>query len=107
MATAAATGHRIPLSQSDPTIADLLRREEERQEHNLELIASENIASLAVREAMASALTDKYAEGYPGKRYYGGCEVVDEVETLAMERLKKVFNASWANVQPHAGAQAN
>ena len=98
---------RYPLSQRDPEIAALLAREESRQEHNLELIASENIASLAVREAMASALTDKYAEGYPGARYYGGCEVVDEAEILAIERAKQLFGCEFANVQPHSGSQAN
>ncbi len=99
--------HRISLSESDPAIADLLKREEARQEHNLELIASENIASRAVREAMMSVLTDKYAEGYPGARYYGGCEVVDEVETLARDRAKALFGAEYVNVQPHSGSQAN
>jgi glycine hydroxymethyltransferase len=98
---------RAPLAEVDPTIAELLRREEERQEMNLELIASENIASTAVRQAMASALTDKYAEGYPGVRYYGGCEVVDEVENLARERARELFGAEYANVQPHSGSQAN
>ncbi|MBX3118950.1 MAG: serine hydroxymethyltransferase [Fimbriimonadaceae bacterium] len=97
----------MPLAQVDPQIADLIAKEEQRQEHNLELIASENVASLAVREAMMSVLTDKYAEGYPGKRYYGGCEVVDEVETLALERVKQIYGANFANVQPHSGAQAN
>ncbi len=101
------SAHRAPLAQVDPEIARLIKKEEERQEHNLELIASENIASLAVRECMMSVLTDKYAEGYPGKRYYGGCEVVDEVETLAIERVKQLYGASFANVQPHSGAQAN
>src|SRR3954465_4303746 len=91
--------HRVPLSESDPQIFDLIRKEEERQEHNLELIASENIASLAVRQAMMSVLTDKYAEGYPGKRYYSGCEVVDEVETLAIERVKQLYGCEFANVQ--------
>src|SRR2546421_11952937 len=99
--------HRVPLSESDPQVFELIQREEQRQEHNLELIASENIASLAVRTAMMSVLTDKYAEGYPGKRYYGGCEVVDEVETLAIERVKQIFGSQFANVQPHSGAQAN
>ena len=99
--------HRTPLSQSDPAVFDIIQREEQRQEHNLELIASENVASLAVRQAMMSVLTDKYAEGYPGKRYYGGCEVVDEVETLAIERVKELFGCQFANVQPHSGAQAN
>ncbi len=99
--------HRVPLAQADPTISDLIKREEERQEHNLELIASENIASLAVREAMMSVLTDKYAEGYPGNRYYGGCEVVDEVENVARDRVKELFGAEYANVQPHSGSSAN
>ncbi len=99
--------HRTPLAQSDPAVFDIIQREEQRQEHNLELIASENIASLAVRETMMSVLTDKYAEGYPGKRYYGGCDVVDEVETLAIERVKELFGCNFANVQPHSGAQAN
>lgn len=99
--------HRLPLSQVDPTIAELIAKEEQRQEHNLELIASENIASLAVREAMRSVFTDKYAEGYPGKRYYGGCEVADEVEELAIKRVCQLYGAQFANVQPHSGAQAN
>ena len=107
MINAPVNPHRIPLAEADPVIAELLIREEERQEHNLELIASENIASTAVREAMASALTDKYAEGYPGARYYGGCEVVDEVENLARDRVKELFGAQYANVQPHSGSQAN
>src|SRR6266446_503649 len=96
-----------PLSQVDPAIDRLLRREVERQEHGLELIASENFVSLAVLEAMGTALTNKYAEGLPGKRYYGGCEVVDQVEQLAIDRAKKLFGAEHANVQPHSGAQAN
>jgi len=91
----------------DTVVFDLLRRELERQRNGIELIASENFTSLQVLQAMGTCPTNKYAEGYPGKRYYGGCEVVDEIETLAIERLKKVFNASWANVQPHSGAQAN
>ncbi len=99
--------HRIPLTSADPAIAELIVKEEERQSRNLELIASENIASLAVRQAMMSALTDKYAEGYPGNRYYGGCEVVDEVENLARDRVKELFGAEYANVQPHSGSQAN
>jgi glycine hydroxymethyltransferase len=102
-----ANKHRAPLSDVDPEIAGLIHKEEVRQEQNLELIASENIASTAVREAMSSVLTDKYAEGYPGKRYYGGCDVVDEVETLAIERVKALYGAQFANVQPHSGAQAN
>jgi glycine hydroxymethyltransferase len=98
---------RTPLERADPLVADMIGREELRQAHNLELIASENIASLAVRQAMMSVLTDKYAEGYPGSRYYGGCEVVDEVENLARDRVKKLFGAEYANVQPHSGSQAN
>lgn len=93
--------------QRDTIIFDLIRKELERQRNGIELIASENFTSLQVMEAMGTVPTNKYAEGYPGKRYYGGCEVVDEIETLAIERLKKIFNASWANVQPHSGAQAN
>lgn len=91
----------------DQEIFDLIEREKQRQINGLELIASENFVSNQVMEAMGSVLTNKYAEGLPGKRYYGGCEVVDEVETLAIERLKKLFGAVWANVQPHSGAQAN
>lgn len=93
--------------QRDTVIFDLINKEFLRQRNGIELIASENFTSLQVMEAMGTVLTNKYAEGYPGKRYYGGCEVIDEIETLAIERLKKVFNASWANVQPHSGAQAN
>lgn len=93
--------------QKDTAIFNLLNKELDRQRNGIELIASENFTSLQVIKAMGSVATNKYAEGYPGKRYYGGCEVVDEIETLAIERLKKVFNASWANVQPHSGAQAN
>ena len=95
------------LSKADPTIADLIRREVARQEHGLELIASENFVSVAVLEAMGTALTNKYAEGLPRKRYYGGCEIVDEVEQLAIDRAKALFGAEHANVQPHSGAQAN
>ncbi|MEL7834018.1 serine hydroxymethyltransferase [Fodinibius sp. Rm-B-1B1-1] len=95
------------LSDRDSEIFELLAEEKERQNDNLELIASENFASKAVMEAMGSTLTNKYAEGLPGKRYYGGCEVVDKVEELARERAKKLFGASWVNVQPHSGAQAN
>ena len=98
---------RHPLDEVDPQIAALIRREVRRQEVGLELIASENFASRAVLEAMGSELTNKYAEGYPGKRYYGGCEVVDEVERLAIQRARDLFGAAHANVQPHAGAQAN
>jgi len=106
-AASALETHRVPLDKVDPEIAALIKKEEERQEANLELIASENIASLAVRQAMMSVLTDKYAEGYPGRRYYGGCEVVDEVEALAIERVKALYGAEHANVQPHSGASAN
>ncbi len=96
-----------PLRAVDPVIHQLIRREVERQEHGLELIASENFASPAVLEAMGTALTNKYAEGLPRKRYYGGCEVVDEVEQLAIDRAKALFGAEHANVQPHSGASAN
>jgi len=95
------------LSEQDPKIFGLLDKERRRQNENLELIASENFASRAVIEAMGSTLTNKYAEGLPGKRYYGGCEFVDEVEDLARDRAKKLFGAEWVNVQPHSGAQAN
>ncbi|HYK81531.1 MAG TPA: serine hydroxymethyltransferase [Gemmatimonadales bacterium] len=98
---------RTPLANADPTVYQLIRREVERQEHGLELIASENFVSVAVLEAMGTALTNKYAEGLPKKRYYGGCEVVDEVEQLAIDRAKTLFHAEHANVQPHSGAQAN
>ena len=98
---------RAPLAKADPAIFQLIRREVERQEHGLELIASENFVTVAVLEAMGSALTNKYAEGLPRKRYYGGCEVVDEVEQLAIDRAKALFKAEHANVQPHSGAQAN
>lgn len=108
MATAPQTHpHRHPLAEVDPTIAGLIAKEERRQEDNLELIASENIASLAVRQTMASVFTDKYAEGYPGKRYYGGCEIVDQVESLCIERVCQLYGAEAANVQPHSGASAN
>lgn len=95
------------LKENDPAIFNLINKEEKRQEENIELIASENFTSKAVMEAMGTALTNKYAEGYPGKRYYGGCSVVDEIETLAIERMKKLFQADHANVQPHSGSQAN
>ena len=91
----------------DPEIADLIVKEQERQNSHIELIASENWVSKAVMAAMGSVLTNKYAEGYPGKRYYGGCQCVDQVETLAIERAKKLFGCTYANVQPHSGAQAN
>ncbi len=93
--------------QRDTVLFDLINKELDRQRNGIELIASENFTSLQVMQAMGTVPTNKYAEGYPGKRYYGGCEVVDEIETLAIERLKKVFNCSWANVQPHSGAQTN
>jgi len=96
-----------PLAAADPTVYRLIRREVERQEHGLELIASENFVSVAVLEAMGTALTNKYAEGLPRKRYYGGCEVVDEVEQLAIDRATQLFGADHVNVQPHSGAQAN
>ena len=95
------------LEDSDPTVFELIQRETIRQQEGLELIASENFASRAVMEAMGSPLTNKYAEGYPGKRYYGGCEVVDEVERLAIGRVLQIFGGDHANVQPHSGAQAN
>ncbi len=95
------------LAQSDPAIADLIRLEGERQAENIELIASENFTSRAVMEAQGSCLTNKYAEGYPGRRWYGGCEHVDVVEQLAIDRAKELFGAEYANVQPHSGSQAN
>jgi glycine hydroxymethyltransferase len=95
------------LSQTDPEIADIIEKERLRQTNGLELIASENIVSRAVLEAMGSIMTNKYAEGYPGKRYYGGCEFHDMAENLARDRLKKLFGAEHANVQPHSGTQAN
>ena len=102
-----AAGARLPAGPRDDTLFDLIEREEARQRDGLELIASENFVSRAVLEAVGSVLTNKYAEGYPGKRYYGGCEVVDEVEVLAIERAKALFGAAWANVQPHSGSSAN
>src|SRR5438045_6240962 len=95
------------LRAGDPEIADLIEEEIARQNEGIELIASENFVSPAVLEAMGSPLTNKYAEGLPGKRYYGGCEVVDKVEQLAIDRAKQLFGADHANVQPHSGAQAN
>src|SRR5947208_16686288 len=91
----------------DPELAEALEGERRRQEEHVELIASENYASPRVLEAQGSVLTNKYAEGYPGKRYYGGCEYVDVAEQLAIDRAKNLFGADYANVQPHAGAQAN
>ena len=94
------------LHSFDPEVASIVEREYDRQNQNIELIASENIASAAVIAAMGSVLTNKYAEGYPGKRYYGGCVYADELEALAIERAKALFGAEFANVQPHSGAQA-
>lgn len=96
-----------PLKEQDPEVWSAIENETRRQNNNLELIASENFASRAVIEAMGSVLTNKYAEGYPGRRYYGGCSEVDVVEDLARDRAKKLFNAEWVNVQPHSGATAN
>jgi len=93
--------------KKDKIIFDLLEKEKQRQQDGIELIASENFVSLQVMKAQGSTLTNKYAEGLPGKRYYGGCEVVDQVEQIAIDRIKKLFGATWANVQPHSGAQAN
>lgn len=93
--------------QKDTQVFNLIHQELERQRHGIELIASENFASLQVIQAMGNVMTNKYAEGYPGRRYYGGCEIVDQTEQLAIDRIKKVFNCSYANVQPHSGAQAN
>ena len=95
------------LSAVDPAVAEAIQNELSRQRNRLELIASENFTSQAVMEATGSVMTNKYAEGYPGKRYYGGCEYVDDVETLAIDRAKQLFGAEHANVQPHAGSQAN
>lgn len=93
--------------KKDKVIFDLIEKEKQRQEHGIELIASENFTSLQVMKAQGTVLTNKYAEGLPGKRYYGGCEVVDEIEQLAIDRARQLFGAEWANVQPHSGAQAN
>jgi glycine hydroxymethyltransferase len=93
--------------QRDQLVFDLIRQELERQRHGVELIASENFTSLQVMEAMGGVMTNKYAEGYPGRRYYAGCEIVDQTEQLAIDRLKQIFNVEYANVQPHSGAQAN
>ncbi|MEN9495420.1 MAG: serine hydroxymethyltransferase [Synechococcaceae bacterium WB4_1_0192] len=107
MAESTAAAVNTSLAAGDPAIAALIDRELERQQTHLELIASENFASRAVMEAQGSVLTNKYAEGLPAKRYYGGCEHVDAIEELAIERAKQLFGAAWANVQPHSGAQAN
>ena len=93
--------------ECDPSVAKFINKELSRQETHLELIASENFASNAVMQAQGSVLTNKYAEGLPNKRYYGGCEHIDEIEQLAIDRAKNLFDANWANVQPHSGAQAN
>src|SRR5918993_21235 len=113
MATAAAVSNKFEsffettLADADPEIFDAIRNELGRQRHEIELIASENIVSRAVLEAQGSIMTNKYAEGYPGRRYYGGCEHVDVAETLAIERAKQLFGCRFANVQPSSGSQAN
>ena len=96
-----------PIAEADPEIAEILDAELSRQQNGLEMIASENFVPRAVLQAQGSVLTNKYAEGYPGRRYYGGCEQVDKIETIARERAKSLFGAEYANVQPHSGAQAN
>ena len=96
-----------PIAEADPEIAEVLNAELSRQQNGLEMIASENFVPRAVLQAQGSVLTNKYAEGYPGKRYYGGCEYVDIAENLAIERAKKLFGCEYANVQPHSGSQAN
>src|ERR1700748_986453 len=93
--------------QRDTIVFDLIHKELERQRNGIELIASENFTSLQVMQAMGNVMTNKYAEGYPGRRYYGGCEIVDLTEQLAIDRLKQIFDCEYANVQPHSGAQAN
>src|SRR5690554_2818858 len=98
---------KASIEHFDPELWQAMQAEVERQEQHIELIASENYTSAAVMEAQGSQLTNKYAEGYPGKRYYGGCEFVDVAENLAIERAKQLFGAKYANVQPHAGSQAN
>ena len=95
------------LKKQDEEIYEQIKKEEERQKHNIELIASENFVSEAVLEAVGSILTNKYAEGYPNARYYGGCEYIDQIEELARNRAKELFGAEHANVQPHSGSQAN
>ena len=99
--------HKYPTMQRDNLVFDIIHQELERQRRGIELIASENFTSLQVMQAMGSVMTNKYAEGYPGKRYYAGCEIVDKTETLAIDRLKEIFGLEYANVQPHSGAQAN
>src|SRR5437868_13905417 len=93
--------------QKDTAVFSLIQKELERQRRGIELIASENFASLQTIQTMGNVMTNKYAEGYPGRRYYGGCEIVDQTENLAIDRLKQIFNLEYANVQPHSGAQAN
>ena len=107
MSSARSASFTAPLSEVDPEIAEVLENERGRQENTLEMIASENFVPFSILEAQGSVLTNKYAEGYPGKRYYGGCEFVDVAENLAIERAKKLFGAAYANVQPHSGATAN
>jgi len=97
----------VQYSTGDNEVFDLIKKEEDRQNRNIELIASENIVSDNVRKAQGSVLTNKYAEGYPGHRYYGGCEYIDDIEQIAIDRAKKLFNAEYVNVQPHSGSQAN
>src|SRR6202162_4251377 len=97
----------LTLANVDPELWSAIQKENQRQQDHIELIASENYCSPAVMQAQGTQLTNKYAEGYPGKRYYGGCEFVDVAEQLAIDRLKQLFNAEFANVQPHSGAQAN
>ena len=96
-----------PIEQVDPLLAELIKKEVDRQRSQIHLIASENYISLAMMQASGSVLSNKYSEGYPGRRYYEGCAIVDEVETLAIERAKKLFGAEHANVQAHSGSQAN
>src|SRR3954462_8714909 len=93
--------------QRDKQVFDIIQKELQRQRQGIELIASENFTSLQVMQAMGNVMTNKYAEGYPGRRYYAGCEIVDQTEQLAIDRLKQIFNCDYANVQPHSGAQAN
>src|SRR5450432_1892497 len=109
LSTAASTRRffSAPLVDTDPELAAVISAELDRQQDGIELIASENIVSAAVLEAQGSVLTNKYAEGYPGRRYYGGCVFVDIVEQLAIDRARKLFDCTYANVQPHSGAQAN
>ena len=97
----------LHLKQTDPVLFEIIGREENREHNTLELIASENFVSYSVLETAGGVMTNKYAEGYPGRRYYGGCENVDEAEDLARDRAKKLFNAEYVNVQPHSGSQAN